>query len=198
MKKVILVCIISLAYTVSAQNKDSIFEIKAWSEFSNAEKYMLEGDENKAFFGSDSLIGMQSIIEQFDSTKAANLSRYYLGIYLYKKRNYEGAIQTLSRCYTPNTIITSVINGVIGDCYAATGNLNYAIVCYEDAALTTKNELTSSNYLHKIAFAYELMGNYQKSIYYYILLQNDYPFYVNYSAINETVNKLQKKLTASD
>ena len=96
-----------------------------------------------------------NIIDEYNGTKAANLSHYYLGICYRNTGEYEFAIDELKSFSSDDIMISTVAIGAIADCYMELNDFDKAINYYEKAVSNGDNKLTSPIYLFKAGLAYE-------------------------------------------
>jgi len=140
-----------------------------------AEQYFEKDSLNLAINGDGQHDGFLDIIDQYGSTKAANLSHYYLGICYLKSGSYEDAIYELKEFSSDDVMISSVALGAIGDSYAELNDLDNATKYYEKAAANNKNNITTPLYLFKAGIAYEDAGKYSDAVAKYTGIKSDYP-----------------------
>lgn len=150
-------------------------EIEAQSQMFMAEKYFQQDSLQKAINGDGLNYGFIDIIEEYNGTKAANLSHYYLGICYRNTGDYEGAIDELKSFSSDDIMISAMALGAIGDCYMELNDIDNAVSYYEKAAAKNANELTSPVYLFKAGLAYEDSQDYTSAESKYQMIKDNYP-----------------------
>jgi tetratricopeptide (TPR) repeat protein len=174
--------------------KDSLREIEASKKFKNIEGWYEKGDYEKAIEGDGKNIGFREIANQYDSTKAANLSRLYVGIYHFKKKEYQQAIHYLKDVQAKDNVISSMANGAIGEAYLTMNDTPNAVECYVDAAENSPNQFTSSSYLLKAGKLYEDLEDYTRAAFIYGKLRDKYPNSVEAEEADKAIMKLFHKV----
>ena len=101
----------------------------------------LEGAENK--------YGFLDISTQFSGTKSANIANYYAGVSYLKLKEYEKAIEYLSKFDSDDEILGPTAIGAIGDAFADIDQSEDALDYYEKAANKKNNEFTTPLFLFK-------------------------------------------------
>lgn len=140
-----------------------------------AEKYFAQDSMNLAIYGDGNYPGFQRIVEDYGGTKAANLSKYYLGIAYLRTGQYKAAIEELKDFSSDDVMVGNIAKGAIGDAYMELGDLKKAASYYQDAADRKENEFTTPLYMMRAARTYELMGNFEKALEQYEEIKSDYP-----------------------
>ena len=119
--------------------------------------------------------GFIDIIDEYNGTKAANLSHYYLGICYRNTGEYEFAIDELKSFSSDDIMISTVAIGAIADCYMELNDFDKAINYYEKAVSNGDNKLTSPIYLFKAGLAYEDNQDFAGAEEKYKSIKADYP-----------------------
>jgi len=136
-------------------------------------------------FGQDSLalalngagesIGFIGIIDDYGSTTAGNLARYYAGICYLNLGDYEEAINYLKKFSGDDIIIPGMALGAIGDAYMQLGDVEKAITYYVDAASKNANEFSSPAFLIKAGWAFEINKEFDNALKMYEKIKTEYP-----------------------
>jgi tetratricopeptide (TPR) repeat protein len=150
-------------------------EKEARSQAFMAETYFQVDSFNLALNGDGSNLGFLDIIDEYGSTKIGNLSNYYAGISYLKLGQYDDAIQYLKEFDADDQIIKPMSIGAIGDAQLELGNDKKAVESYLKAANYVDNVFISPRYLKKAGSVYEKMGQYDKALEQYKLIENKYP-----------------------
>ena len=168
-------------------------EAKAKEQIYMAEQYFAKDSFNLAINGDGNFPGLLDIIDDYSSTKAGKLARYYTGISNLHLGKYQEAIDYLEDFSTDDLLLAPVVKGAIGDAYVELGNKEKAIKYYNEAAELNPNAFTSPIYYLKAGNLYELMGNKEKALAAYKVIKD------KYAESNEgrTIDKYIAKLTAN-
>lgn len=155
-------------YTIPRENK-------AKEQIFGAEQYFEKDSFNLALNGDGNYPGVLDIIDNYGSTKAGNLAKYYAGVSYLHLGKYKEAIDYLERFSTNDLLLKPVALGATGDAYAEMGNKEKALARYLDAAETNVNNFTTPVYLLKAGRMYESLGNKEKALATYKSLKEKYP-----------------------
>lgn len=150
-------------------------EKEAQTQMFMAESYFEADSLNKALYGDGNNLGFMDIIDEFGSTDAGNLARYYAGVSLLRQGEYEEAANQLKKFSADDHIISAMAMGALGDVYMEMGKQSEAASQYEKAASHNSNELTTPMYLLKAGQTYELMGDYSKALKIFKEINEEYP-----------------------
>jgi tetratricopeptide (TPR) repeat protein len=99
--------------------------------------------------GADNKYGFLDISTQFGGTKSANIANYYAGVSYLKLKEYEKAIEYLSKFDSDDEILGPTAIGAIGDAFADIDQTEDALDYYEKAANKKNNEFTPPLFLFK-------------------------------------------------
>ena len=99
--------------------------------------------------GADNKYGFLDISTQFGGTKSANIANYYAGVSYLKLKEYEKAIEYLSKFDSDDEILGPTAIGAIGDAFADIDQTEDALDYYEKAANKKNNEFTTPLFLLK-------------------------------------------------
>lgn len=125
--------------------------------------------------GLEGFMGFTEIIDQYGSTKAGNLARYYAGVCYLHLGKFDDAIENLKKFSTNDLVLGSIALGCIGDAYRETGDSDNAVKYYEKAARRNTNSFTTPMYLKKAALTYEEdLKDYDKALATYIKIEKEY------------------------
>lgn len=129
----------------------------------------LEGDD------SNDVTGFLEVIEDFSSTKAANLSHFYAGIIYLQKGNYDEAIVHLSSFSSDDLLISTRALSALGDAYAEKGNHEKAVEFYTEASKNNPNPYLTPINLLKLGKALEITSKLAGAKECYEKIKNEYP-----------------------
>jgi predicted negative regulator of RcsB-dependent stress response len=145
----IIVAFFGYRYYMNNLNEEAqkeMFQAVYW--FENAEYDLaLNGDGNN--------FGFLAIVEDYGSTKAANLANFYLGNIYLQQGEFETAIEYLNDFSSDDLLVQARANALVGDAYMELGNYSKAADEYGKAANYKSNKEFSPIYLLKQGLAYE-------------------------------------------
>lgn len=139
------------------------------------EQYFMAQQDSLALYGDgNGYIGFEAIINQYGSTKAANIAKMYAGISYSRLGNYEQAISYLNNFKGGDEILTYTAKGALGDCLVNTGKLDEGVKHFMDAAKGLDDRHLAPIYYKKAALTYRELKNYDKVIELFTKLKNEY------------------------
>lgn len=147
---------------------------KAITEMFIAEQYFAKDSFNLALNGDGNYEGFLYIEDEFSSTKAGELSKYYIGICYLNLGQYEEAISYLEDFSANDKILSSVSKGAIGDAYMELGDQEKAVSYYIEAATIKVNDFSSPIYRMKAGRTFEIMGKYAEAAGQYEIIERDF------------------------
>lgn len=150
-------------------------EQEAQAAIYHAEQYFEKDNFATALNGDGNYLGFLDVINEYGSTKTANLAKYYAGICFLNTGDYNQAIEYLKGFKGKDVLVSSLALGAIADAYMELDNMAEAVKYYEQAANKNKNTFTTPMYLLRAGMASEMMGNYQKAIDLYNVIKAEYP-----------------------
>ena len=149
-------------------------EVKAKEQMFVAEQYFEKDSFNLAINGDGNYPGFLDIIDDYGSTPAGKLARYYAGISNLHLGKYQEAIDFLEDFKTSDLLVAPVAKGATGDAYCELGNKEKAIKLYMEAAELNPNAFTTPIYYLKAGNLYETLGNKDKALAAYKVIKDKY------------------------
>lgn len=140
-----------------------------------AQTYFGADSLDLALYGDGESYGFLDVADEYGSTKAGNLAKYYAGICYLNKGEYENAIDYLKKFDGSDVLVSAMALGAMGDAYMELGDTDKAIEYYIKASEKNSNEFTTPAFLMKAGWAYELQGEYSKAIEVFEELKKDFP-----------------------
>ncbi len=101
--------------------------------------------------GGEGKYGFLDIIDNYGSTKAANLAQYYAGFAYLNTNRYQQAIDQLDDFKSDDEILAALAVGGIGDAFLQLDQPEEALKYYDKAASLRSNEFTAPKFLLKAA-----------------------------------------------
>jgi tetratricopeptide (TPR) repeat protein len=139
-----------------------------------AQQYFERDSFNLALNGDGDFPGFLSIIDEYGSSKVAELSYLYAGICYFKLGEFDNAIEYLSDFSTSDAVLTAISEGTLGDSYVELNNFEKAADYYQKAADASDNKLTTPIFLMKLGRVYEELGSNEKAKVAYERIKKDY------------------------
>lgn len=177
-----------------------VFGYNYWMKQQNTETqkamfdsvYYFEADSlDLALQGTGGNAGLLEVAENYGSTPAGNLAKYYVGVAYIKQGKFDEAINYLSDFSSSDLIIQGKVYALIGDAYMEKGNTEEAISFYQKAADYKPNKEMTPNYLMKLATAFEASGNTEGAMEAYSELIEKYPTSSSVLAATKYKSKLE-------
>ena len=136
----------------------------AQSEMFQAQ-YWFEADSlNLALNGDGNNYGFLEIIDNYGSTKAANLAHFYAGVCYLKNGEFDNAIDHLGKFDADDKLVQARAYALIGDAHMEKEEFDNAASAYNKAATHYPNEFFTPQYLMKEALAYEKLENFDMAV----------------------------------
>ena len=158
-----------------------------------AQKYFEMDSLNKALYGNDLNPGFIDVIDQYGSTKAGNLAKYYAGIAFLRQGNYQEAINYLKKFSGKDNIIAPLAIGAMADAYAEMNDLTKAGELYLKADGKSDNEFTKPMMLFKAGRTFELSNNFKKAAEVYEKIKVEFPNSTEGRTIDKYIERAKGK-----
>lgn len=169
-------------------------EIEAHEQMYVAEDYFQRDSFALAINGDGNYPGFLQVIDDYGSTKAGNLAKYYTGVSYYKLADYDKAIEYLESFKGKDKIVGPVAKGCIGDAYSQKGEVEKAAKLYEEAASMNDNNYTTPIFLMKAGKAYESMNNWKSALEVYEKIKKNYLETQEGRSIDKYITRAKLKL----
>lgn len=185
---VAILAIVALVYLVKTQYYNPLKQ-EAQKEMFNAQ-YFFEADSFKLALNGDGInAGFLQIIDDYSSTPAGKLARYYAGVCHMHLGEWEQAARQLADFESDDEILASMALGLRGDCQAQLGNAAEAAKLYQqcaDAAIP----LTAPMFLQKLGNVLEAQGDNAGARKAYQTIKDDFPQSSFAGTIDKYINAL--------
>ena len=151
-------------------------EEEAQNAMWKAEKYFREDSLKLALNGDKFNRGFVYILNNFGSTKAGNLAKYYAGLCYLRTSDFNKAVTYLKDFNTDAKQIQMMAYGALGDAYSELNKNDDAVNYYKKAANEFTDDITmSSEYLFRAALKLETLGKNTEALELYKELKQKYP-----------------------
>jgi tetratricopeptide (TPR) repeat protein len=134
--------------------------------------------------------GFETIVNEYGSTPAGNLAKFYAGVCSLKLGEYEQAIIYFDKFKSDDEIFAPRALANIGNCYVELGELKTAVKYFEQAA-HKKDNLASPSYMMKAAAVYEKLGQYSKALQLYEEIKYKYPESIEANTIDKYIERVK-------
>jgi tetratricopeptide (TPR) repeat protein len=118
---------------------------------------------NLGLEGADGKYGFLDIADSYSNTSAGNLANYYAGVSYLQMKQYDKAIEYLSKFNSDDEMLGPVALGAIGDAFSDIDQQEDALEFYEKAANKKANEFTTPLFLYKAAQTAMSLKEYNKA-----------------------------------
>jgi tetratricopeptide (TPR) repeat protein len=169
------IILVVLAYFGYQRFYVSPMESSAQEQIFMAQKYFEMDSLSRALYGDGNALGFIDIIDDYGSTKAGNLAKYYAGISFLRMGNFEEAIEYLEDHDPVDQMIGPMALGGIGDAYLELNEPEKAAGFYMDAANVSLNDFTTPLYLLRAGMVYEMLGDYDEAYDVYQRISDEFP-----------------------
>lgn len=166
---------------------------QAAEEMFAAEQWFAEGAYEKALAGDENFMGLEAIIDEYGSTKAGNLAKYYAGICYINTGKYEEAISSLKSYSGKDTFTGAEALMLIGDCYAEMQNYSDAASYYQKAAKESDNFVTAPTALWKAGMMKLAMGDNKAAAELFGQIKTKYPESSEWRDIDKYISYAENK-----
>lgn len=155
-------------------------------------QYSFEADSFRLALDGDGLNpGFLAIIDEYSSTPAGNLARYYAGVCYLHLGEYDNAKKYLNDFSSDDQILNSYAVGLIGDAEVELGNEAAAISQFQKA-VKFGNKVTAPVFLEKLGNLYEKQGKAEEAVAAYQQIKDDYPMSPIAQGIDKSINSVKK------
>jgi len=151
-------------------------EDEAQNAMWKAEQYFRQDSLKLALNGDKFSRGFIYIVNNYGSTKAANLAKYYAGLCCLRTGDFNKAVSYLKDFSTSARQIQMMAYGALGDAYSELNKNDDAVNYYKKAASEFTDDVTlSSEYLFRAALKLETLGKNSEALEVYKEIKQKYP-----------------------
>ena len=159
-----------------------------------AQNYFEKDSFNLALNGDGNNPGFLDIIDDFGSTDAGNLSRYYAGVSYLHMGQYDNAIDYLKKFDTDDLLLGPVSVGAQGDAQLELGKTEKALDLYTEAYKMNDNELTAPIYMLKAGELLESTSKQEEALKIYELIKQKFPESTEGRSIDKYIARAKAKM----
>ena len=167
---------------LAAQN--AIFKAQYWFEQDSVAKAL-----------NDPSNGFLTVANNYGSTKAGNLAKYYAGLSYYNLGDFANAEKYLAK-FNPKAdeILGGLAIATLADAQMENKNQDAALKNYKKAANFSSNEASSPFLLLKAGMAYDYTGNSKEALTFFNKLKSDFPNSSEATEANKYIGKIEATL----
>jgi TolA-binding protein len=121
------------------------------------------------------IAGLQSIVDNYGSSHAGNLAKFYLANAYYNTQDYDKALTYFDDFGGNDGLLTNSALAGIGACYEAKGNFKKAAENYEKAALKNAEDPNAADNLVNAARNFGKTGEKERAVELLKRVKRDYP-----------------------
>jgi predicted negative regulator of RcsB-dependent stress response len=164
-------------YVVEPTEKEASNELAFPRKHFNEANTASEGIDSLLILGlegADGKYGFIDISTTYGGTDAGNLANYYAGISYLKLKQYDKAIDYLSKFSSDDELLGPTALGAIGDAFADINQPKDALKYYEQAANKKDNKFTTPLFLFKAGITAMDIQEFAKAESYFSKIKSDY------------------------
>jgi tetratricopeptide (TPR) repeat protein len=166
--------------------------IDAKEQMFAAQNYFSKDSFNLALNGDGVSMGFLDIIDQYGSTDAGKLAKYYSGISFLHLGQYDQAIKYLKKFDTDDLLLAPLTKSAIGDAWVELGKYDKAIDAYKDALSINNNDFTTPTIKVKLALVYEEKGEVEKALVVLREVKKDFPASSEIPTVEKSIARLNQ------
>ena len=161
-----------------------------------AQNYFEKDSFNLALNGDGNNPGFLEIVDDFGSTDAGNLAKYYAGISYLNLGQYDNAIDYLKQFSTDDLLLGPISVGAQGDAQLELGKADKALSLYTDAYKMNDNELTTPIYMLKAGELLESSNKNADALKLYETIKQKFPESNEGRSIDKYIARAKAKLNS--
>lgn len=132
--------------------------------------------------------GFAAIADNYGSTSAGNLAKYYAGICNLQLNDFNSAISYLESFKPAGTIAPIMKYGALADAYSENQDFDKALSLYQKASTSGNNSFMQAYYLKKLGLLYRRNGDNVKAAAAFNSIKNDHPNSLEANDIDKYIN----------
>lgn len=166
---VVVLAFVGYAFYNQAQQKEAL------AKMAGAVQAYEQGNYREALDGTAEYVGLLAIIDDYGSTDAGNLARFYAADALFRLGEYDEALKYFKEFDAPDNILGASALAGEAAVYEHKGEYRRAGDLYRKAAETVDTDHISAQYLLDAARAYEEAEDYERARDAYEEIKERYP-----------------------
>jgi tetratricopeptide (TPR) repeat protein len=166
----------------------------AQDQMFQAQNYFEKDSFNLALNGDGANSGFLDIIDDYGSTNAGNLAKYYAGICYLHMGQFEKAIDYLKKFDTDDALLGPIAVGAQGDAQLELGKTDKALDLYTEAYKMNDNDLTAPIYMLKAGELLENNNKTEEALKIYQTIKEKFPESNEGRNIDKYITRLKSKM----
>ena len=161
-----------------------------------AQNYFEKDSFNLALNGDGNHLGFLDIIDDFGSTDAGNLAKYYAGVSYLHMGQFDKAVDYLKKFDTEDALLGPISLGAQGDAQLELGKTEDAIDLYTKAYKMNENSLTAPIYMLKAGVLLENSSKSADALKIYETIKAKFPESNEGKNIDKYIARVKVKMNA--
>lgn len=187
---ILALVLLVLAYTNYYKPKR---ELAAQNAIYKAQFWFENDSINKAL--NDPINGFLSVADEYGSTKAGNLAKFYAGLCYFQLEDYANAETYLSKFKPNNDGITGGLAiATLADAQMENGKQDLALKNYKKAVELNDNQASTPFLLLKAGMAYDYAGKSKEALSFFETLKNNFPTSSEANEATKYIGKLEANM----
>ncbi|MCX6143226.1 MAG: tetratricopeptide repeat protein [Ignavibacteriales bacterium] len=170
---VVILAIVVVAYMNNVNSNNQ----KANTELGKVISYYDQGKFDVAISGNlqENVRGLQSIVDDYGSTNAGELAKFYLANAYFAQNDYDKALKYFLDVSVKDDMITASAIAGAGACYDAKNDYEKAASAYEKAAFKSTKDVNAAENMFHAARNYLSAGNKEKAAELFKKVKKEFP-----------------------
>ena len=170
---VVILAIVVVAYMNNVNSNNQ----KANTELGKVMSYYDQGKFDVAISGNlqENIRGLQSIVDDYGSTKAGELSKFYLANAYFSQNDYDKALKYFLDVSVKDDMITASAIAGAAACYEVKNDYEKAASAYEKAAFKSTKDVNAAENMFHAARNYLSAGKKEKAAELFKKVKKEFP-----------------------
>lgn len=139
-------------------------------------QYYFENDSlDKAMNGDGNYLGFAQVADEYGSTPAGKLAKYYLGVCYHQQGDFEKALEYYKQADPEDDVLRVMATGNQGDALVDLGRADEAAEKFMKAADMVNSDFTTPMYLMKAGIVYQQKSDWKNAAKCFGRIVADYP-----------------------
>jgi TolA-binding protein len=170
---IVILAIIVVAYMNNVNSNNA----KANTELGKVIPYYDQGKYDLAISGNlqENIRGLQSIVDDYGSTKAGELARFYLANSYFAQNDFDKALNYFKSVSVSDELITASALSGAASCYEAKNEFDQAASLFEKAAFKYSKDVNAAENMFDAGRNYLAAGKKEKAAELFKKVKKEYP-----------------------
>jgi len=170
---VVILAVVIVAYMNNVNSNNQ----KANTELGKVMSYYDQGKFDVAISGNlqENIRGLQSIVDDYGSTKAGELAKFYLANAYFSQSDYDKALKYFLDVSVKDDLISASAVAGAGACYEAKNDYEKAASAYEKAAFKSTKDVNAAENMFHAARNYLSAGKKEKAAELFKKVKKEFP-----------------------